>query len=159
MGSQSDNDLPDQNTPNSSTSPDSLQNFVEGLSEKIGSEYGRVSTSEEKREVEREIARELGVEDSFVPRIHSTVDDDEATFEARCKVSSRYNELLSEGKIVEAGEVAKQTRRFREWNERISAHLRGEECFYFEDLPHADWVLEEPSSDPREGGQRPALPS
>lgn len=151
MGSQSENDLPNQNAQNSSTSPDPLQNFVEGLSEKIGSEFGRVSTHEGKREVKREIARELGVEDSFVPRIHSTLDDDEATVEARWKVNGRYDELLSEGKIVEGGEVAEQTRRFRQWSERLSAHLRGEECFYSEDLPHADWVQGEPSSDPSEG--------
>ncbi|MCS4155057.1 hypothetical protein GGQ03_002351 [Salinibacter ruber] len=132
-------------------SPDSLQNFVEGLSEKIGSEFGRVSTHEGKREVKREIARELGVEDEYILQIQSSVTDSDASRRARWEVRRRYRELRSEGKIVEAGEVAEQTKRFREWNEQINAHLRGEECFYSEDLPHADWVQGGPSSDPGEG--------
>lgn len=143
MDSQNDSDLSNQNVL-STSAEDPLQNFVEGLSEKMWSELGRVSTAKEKREVKREIARELGIERVYVPQAHSSVNDSEDTSQARYKVRSRYNDLLSEGKVVEVGEVDAQTKRTKEWNERLNAHLRGEDCFHSEDHPHADWPLEEP---------------
>lgn len=135
-----------------STNPEPLQNFVEGLSRKIGSEFGRVSSHEKKREVKREIARQLGVEETYVPQIRSSANDSDAARQARRKVRDRYWELRRVGKIVEDGEVAEQTERFNEWVERLIAHTRGEECFYSEDIPHANWVEGEPSGDPSEEG-------
>ncbi|WP_263835309.1 hypothetical protein [Salinibacter sp.] len=151
MANPSDSDPSHENSSSNPANPDPLQNFVDGLSGEIGSEFGRISSHDEKREVKREIARQLGMEEAWAPEIRSSVDNDENTFLARVKVSARYNELLSEGRIVEAGEVAEQTKRFNEWLERIDAHVRGEECFYSEDIPHADWVQGKPSDNRNDG--------
>jgi hypothetical protein len=105
-----------------------LQNFLEGLEEKIGPNYGRISSHDEKIEVKRDIARDLGLEDTYSPRVDTSPDDDWDVHLARCDVNTRYDELLNQGKIQEVGEAAEQTKKTKEWFERIDAHLRGEKC-------------------------------
>lgn len=124
-----------------------LQGFVQSLKEKIGPDFGRVCTHEEKREVKRDIARELGVEQEYDPERWPDPADSGAAAQAGWRVRNRYNELKRQGKIEEGGGLTE----LREWNERIDAHLSGEECFHSEHALYAEWPLEEPSGDPSDG--------
>lgn len=128
MDNLHDSDQPDQNDSDNPENPGPLRRFVEGLSEKIGPEFKRIADPEEKREVKREIAHELGVEEAYTPHIRSTINGSEDTLQARWEVDRRYDELRSNGKIVEVGEAAEQTKRFEEWIEEIKAELSTEEC-------------------------------
>lgn len=136
--------------PSTPTACNALRNFMEGLQEKLGPDHRTISTREEKREVKREIACEIGVDDDYVQCRWPSLDESEEIRTARRKVNSRYNELLDTGRIEENGQLAERA----EWVERIDAHLKGEECFYSEDNPHADWVLEDPQGDPSDGVPR-----
>lgn len=147
MNDSTESDLSKGARPDNPVNTGVLRNFVQGLKEKIGPDFGRVCNREEEREVKREIARELGVEDDYEPERWPAPDGSSAADQAGRKVRSRYNELKRQGRIEEGGALTE----LREWNERLNAHLRGEECFFDEDNPHVDWVQEEPSEDPSEG--------
>lgn len=112
-----------------------LINFLDGVQEKMDTNFGRITSLKDEREVKREIARELRVEDDYTQERWPPIDESDDASEARRKVETRYSELRRKGMIEEVGNLAE----LKEWSEKISAHLRGEECFWSEDLPHAHW--------------------
>lgn len=153
MNNPTDRDLSDRAGPAATVTGgivnlEALQKFAQGLKEKIGPDFGRVCTLEEERETKREIARELGVEDEYDPEPWPDLEDSDAAKQARRKVNARYDELEAQGRIVKAGELAA----LYELSAKIDAHLSGEECFYSEDDPNADWVKGDPPGDPSADG-------
>jgi hypothetical protein len=80
---------------NDPTSPDALEDFLDGLEEKIGPDFGTISSREEMREVKTEIAREMGVAEEYHPNVLEAInehgDDGREAYEA---VEERYEEHL-----------------------------------------------------------------
>lgn len=151
MSSSTDSDFLKGAGPDNPVNTGVLQDFLQGIKEKIGPEYGRVCTEEERWEVKWEIARQLGVEDEYDPEPWPDPDESGPAVEARRKVGARYNELKAEGRIVEAGQLAE----LQEWGAKINAYLSREVCFT-EEYPDSNWPSpaepsEEPSEDPSEG--------
>lgn len=109
--------------PDDPTSPDALNNFLDGVEEKMESDFGMISSQAEKEEAMRQIAQDLDLEDDYVPPIKSTVNDDEEAYAARRKVRARYTELLEEGEIREDPDW---TDPFEVLNKRLDRHHRGE---------------------------------
>lgn len=101
--------------------PSSLSDFLDGISEKMGAEYGRVDTRQERREVKEQIARELGVEEEYTANVYAATNEDlsEGTDErrkARAAVEERYERLVEAGKIQEAAELEEAESVFEEVN-------------------------------------------
>lgn len=108
---------------NDPTSPDALEDFLDGVEEKIGPDFGTISSREEMREVKTEIAREIGVEEEYHPNVLEAInehgDDGREAYEA---VEERYEEHLHAGRIQEAPDWDDS---FEEWNRMLDQHHRG----------------------------------
>ena len=78
-----------------------LSDFLEGVEEKIGLRF-QATTLEEKRQVKREIARKLGVEEHYHGNVFLGINSDgDEGVEAYVAVEERYERLRKEGKIRE----------------------------------------------------------
>jgi len=112
---------------NDPTSPDALSNFLDGVEEKMETDFGMISSQTEKEKAMRQIAQDLGLEDDYVPPVESTVNDDEEAYAARLAVRTRYTELLEQGEIREDPDWDDP---WEKMNAELDAYLEGEDTIY-----------------------------
>lgn len=120
--------LPDPmgSTRNDFTNAEALSKFAEGVAAKIGSNYGEVTTLEERREVKKGIARELGVGEKYVHNVFAAANEDlkegkHERLDARRLVEERYTELRKEGRVQESPSLAEREPLFVRVNREIVA--------------------------------------
>lgn len=83
------------------TSGEALRHFMDGMKERLGPNT-TVTSTKEKRELKRRIARKMGVEEEYHPNLFTAYNQaGEDAIEALRSVEDRYDELLNAGKIEE----------------------------------------------------------
>jgi len=113
---------------NDPTSPDALEGFLDGLEEKIGPDFGMISSRSEMRDVKTEIAREMGVADEYHPNLFSAIEEHgEEGRDAHVAVEERYDALCRQGKIQKDPDWENP---LEEWAAEINAHLEGQNTIY-----------------------------
>ena len=104
------------------TSREALSDFLEGVEEKLAADFGVISSWDDRREAEREIAEGMGVREDY----------DAQDFTALLQVWTRYRELVEEGEIQEDPGFAKE-----KVFEEVDRYMRGEEGTLFHDVDNS----------------------